>query len=123
MVVTASVGPTADQLGIPDTGLNVNNISITATKAGHALLLGNVSLQNATLGVDLTARVHKNGVILTPQAMARAQEPVTGYKVSLSFALGDPASAIGDVYTVFVWASAGTVDILANMAQLIMVTP
>jgi len=122
MECTQSIGPAADQNNIPAAWTTVNNISITTTKAGHALLLAKVLWINVTAGVQHHISIARNGVRLTAANFSMTM-PTAGANVATGMwaAVTLTDMAINDVFTVQAYGD-GAADITNNQSMLMLIT-
>jgi len=121
MEVTQDIGPAAQQLNIAAAGVYVNDISITATKAGHTLILAKVDWFNLAIGEQLAIFLHRNGAFL-PGSRAYRTTHAAEILDNLTAICAITDAAIGDIFKIFVTSSTGTADIDVNAGTLIIVT-
>lgn len=121
MEVTQSSGPTVNQNNIPAAGATINNISITATKNGAALLLARARFVTGTALEVVLITIQRNGVTI-PGSGTAAQLPAASGDVTPVAFVGITDMAIGDIFTIYAAASFSTADIQAIFAVLTLVT-
>ena len=121
MEVTQDIGPAAQQLNIPAVGAYVNDISITATKAGHTLILAKLDLFNLAINEQIAIFLHRNGAFI-PGSRAYRTTHAAEILDSLTAICAITDAAIGDIFKIFVTSSTGTADIDVNAGTLIIVT-
>lgn len=121
MEVTQDIGPAAQQLNIPAVGAYINDISITATKAGHMLIIAKVDWFNLAINEQIAVFLHRNGAFI-PGSRAYRTTHAAEVLDSLTAVCAITNAAIGDVFRIFVTSSTGTADIDVNAATLVTVT-
>jgi hypothetical protein len=121
MEVKVDTGPVLDQLNIPATGALINDLSITATKAGHTFIIGKVIFRGASLGEIISLYIVRDGTIINGSYSA-IQIPAANYRTTLVSIAAITDAAIGNVFRMKAYASASTADINATDATLITVT-
>jgi len=121
MNVSRSIGPAAKQENIPYGGTFINNISITATKAGHCLLLAKVRTDTNSTNDYIRFEIYRNDALI-PGASAMTKL-THGDEIRTVLSAGVlPDMAIGDVFKIWVSSIYGTPDIFANECCLTLVT-
>ena len=122
MLVTQDIGPTAQQNNIAPGGEYVNNIAITATKAGHMLLIAKVSFASLAANETVQISIDRNGAPVTGGSAKHFTATAQQYR-TLNAQAGITDAAINDVFKILALSSSGTADIPINLANLITVTP
>jgi len=114
------IGPAAPQLNIPIAGEYINDIILTHLGIpGPILLIGKCPIQGGALAEIVSLRIYRNGVEV-PGSWSQFGIAVANSRVTLTAFAAIPDSTTGDVYRLFVTASASAADIATDNATLTM---
>jgi hypothetical protein len=121
MTVTQVIGPPDDILNIPAGGILLNDPAITATKAGHTIIAARVLFTGPANNETVTLAIWKNFAIL-PGPLSRILAHIINQNMPLITFYAITDAAIGDLFRIWISASATTADILAGNAMIITAT-